>query len=252
MADWVDLSHSREHIAAIIISTEVSEEIVERVHYQFKLGRTGPLDTVLDIIREEALIDADPQKIADYAVSHWADPTDATAPDPAFFIALDERTAQDSTVLFVSQFSEPGDIETIRIETHVTTNLRSMIMVKNRSAIEEYNEELVALEQDVYTDGTIPTDEEMLLYNYAIVLVPREHLRTVENEDMLVLSKEKCSVLGIGETERRRSAATWEKVDRDGCVGFQGTYKELVSAKGLQLLTHMDYICTVTGKLENS
>jgi hypothetical protein len=207
LADWVNLSYSHEHITAIIISTEVSDKIVERVHYQFKLGRTGPLDTVLDIIHEEALIDANPQKIVDYAVSHWADPTDTTAPDPAFFIALDEHMAQDSTVLFVSQFSEPGDIETIRIETHVTTNLHSMIMVKNWSAIEEYNE-LVALEQDIYTHGTILTDEEMLLYNYVIVLIPQEHLQTVENEDMLVLSKEKCSVLGIGETEQRRSAAT--------------------------------------------
>ena len=74
-------THSRNH--------HFSDEIVERVHHQFKLGRTGPLNDVLDINREEALIGADPQKIADYAVSHWADPTDAAAPDPVFFIALD-------------------------------------------------------------------------------------------------------------------------------------------------------------------
>ena len=242
MADWVNLSHSRRHIAAIVISTKVSDEIVERVHHQFKLGRTGPLDAVLDIIREEALIDADPKQIADYAVSHWADPTDTTAPDPAFFIALDERTAHDSTVLFISQFPKPGDVETIRTETHVIISIRSVIMVKNRSAIKEYNAELVAQEQDVYTDGSIPADEEMLLYNDAIVLVPREHLRTVEDENMFVLDKEKCSAFGIGETERKRFTGTWEKVDRDGCVGFQGSYKELVGAKGLQLLTHMDYV----------
>ena len=243
MADWVNLSHSRNHIAAIIISTKVSDEIVESVHHQFKLGRNGPLDAVLDIIHEEALIDADPQKMADYAVSYWADsnPTDRTAPDPAFLIALDERTAQDSTVLFVSQFPEPGNVQTIRIETHVTICLRSMIMMKNRCAIKEYNEEMVALGENVYRDCGIPTDEEMLLYNDSIVLVPREYLRTVENEDMFVLDKEKCSAFGIGEKERMRFTATWEKVDRDGCVGFPGPYKELVGAKGLQLLTHMDY-----------
>lgn len=241
MADWVGLSHSREHIAAIIISTKVSDELVERVNHQFKLGRIGPLDVVLDIIRDEALIDADPQRVADYAALHWANPTDQTAPDPAFFIAVDERTTQDFTVLFVSQFPQPGDIKTIRIETHFAISLRSVITIKNPFAIEEYNKELVALEQDVYSDGGIPTDEEMLLYNYAIVLVPREHLRTVEDEDMFILDKEKCSALGIGETERKRSMTTWGKVDRDGCVGFQGRYKELVGAKGLQLLTHMDY-----------
>jgi hypothetical protein len=240
MDDWVNLSHSREHIAAIIISTKISDEIVEKVHHQFKLSRSSPLDTVLDIIREEGLIDADLQKIADYAVSHWANPTDTTAPDPAFFIVLDERTAQDSTVLFVSQFPEPGEVETIRIEAYVTINLRSVIMIKNPNAIEEYSRELVAPE-DVYTDGTIPTDEERLLYNYAIVLIPREHLRTTEDEDMFVLDKEKCGALGIGGTGRMRSTATWEKVDRDSCIGFQGRYKELVGAKGLQLLTHMDY-----------
>jgi hypothetical protein len=240
MVDWVNLSHSRQHIAGIVISTKVTDEIVERVHHQFKLGRRGPSDKVLDIIREGALIDADSQKLADYAASHWADPTDTTAPDPLFFVALDERTAQDSTVLFVSQFSEPGEVDTIRIETHVTINLRSMILMKNWNAIEEYKEELVALEQDVHADPGIPTEEEMLLYNYAVVLVPREYLQTIEGEDMFVLDKEKCSALGIGETERKRST-TWETVDRDGCVGFEGKYRELVGAKGLKLLTHMDY-----------
>ena len=88
---------------------------------------------------------------------------------------------------------------------------------------------------------SITADEEILLYNHAIVLVSREHLRTIEDEDVFVLDKERYSALEIGETERRRSTATWEKVDRDGCVGFQGTYKELVGAKGLQLLTHVDY-----------
>jgi hypothetical protein len=67
---------------------------------------------------------------------------------------------------------EPGEVETLCIETHITINLRSVIMIKNH-AIEEYKE-LVSLE-DVYTND-IPTDEEMLLYNYAIILVPREHL----------------------------------------------------------------------------
>ena len=74
MADRDNLSHSRQHIAAIIVSTKVSDEIVERVHHQFKLGRsTGPLDAVLNIIREEALINADSQKMADPVVLHWAD-----------------------------------------------------------------------------------------------------------------------------------------------------------------------------------
>ena len=55
--------------------------------------------------------------------------------------------------------------------------------------------EMAGLEEDVYTEGGIPPDEDMLLYNYAIVPVPREYLRTVEDEDMFVLDKKKCSAL---------------------------------------------------------
>ena len=105
MADLLNLSHSRSALAALVVAP-VSQDILDAVKTRYNQGRCSPNDNYLSVIQSPDLITQDPDRAKTYARNHFSQPDSPVI--PCFYILIDERTAQDGSVLHIQQ-DWPGE-----------------------------------------------------------------------------------------------------------------------------------------------
>jgi hypothetical protein len=105
MADLFNFSHSRSALAALVVSP-VAQDVLDAVKIRFNQGRCSPTSIHLNVFQSPDLITQDPDRAKTYVRDHFALPDSLII--PCFYILIDERTTQDSSVLFVQQ-DWPGE-----------------------------------------------------------------------------------------------------------------------------------------------
>jgi uncharacterized protein YeaO (DUF488 family) len=100
MADLFNFSHSRSALAALVV-TPVSPDILDAVKTRYNQGCISPTSIYLTVIQSPDLLTQDPDRAKIYARKHFALPDSLII--PCFYIVIDERTAQDGSVVYVQQ-----------------------------------------------------------------------------------------------------------------------------------------------------
>jgi hypothetical protein len=111
MADLFNFSHCRSALAALVVAP-VSSDILDAVKTRYSQGRISPTSIYLTVIQSPDLLTQDPDRAKIYARKHFALPDSLII--PCFYIVIDERTAQDGSVVYVQQDWPPEPDNSVR------------------------------------------------------------------------------------------------------------------------------------------
>ncbi|KDR69174.1 hypothetical protein GALMADRAFT_256010 [Galerina marginata CBS 339.88] len=105
MANLFDFCHDRWALTALVVSN-VPQDTLDTVKTRYNRGRISPTNIHLELVQAPELLTQDPERAKNYVREHFSQPDSPFI--PCFYTVVDERTAQDGSILYVQQ-DWPGE-----------------------------------------------------------------------------------------------------------------------------------------------
>ncbi|KDR71237.1 hypothetical protein GALMADRAFT_254052 [Galerina marginata CBS 339.88] len=223
MTDLFELCHSRWALGSLVVAN-VSQDTLDTVKTRYNRGRISPTNIHLETIQAPELLSQEPERAKNYVREHFSHPDSPFI--PCFYTVIDERTAQDGSILYVQQdwSGEPDNfVRTMPEHAHfLTTGFLMGDDDWERVHEEDHNDNNVP---DLY--NPTPPDPAAPMIT-AIVRIPASlaNLSGQDSDDVRSYDLEPQAAEQLGLTPGDR-ARTVKQVRRDDCTFGDNLYLEV-------------------------